>query len=101
MGSLVWKVLGTGGAILAGIIARKVTVSGWKLATGSPPPANPEDPEVEWKEALGFALFSGAVVGIARLMTTKKAADFYTKSAGHPPTALQKKIDKENAKATA
>jgi hypothetical protein len=101
VGSLVWKVLGTGGAILAGIVARKVTWTGWKVATGNEPPANPEDPEVEWKEALGFAVFSGAVVGLARLLTTKKAADFYTKSAGHLPKDLQKKIDKANAKASA
>ena len=93
MGTLVWKVMGTGGAILAGIIAKKVTTSGWKLATGNQPPANPEDPAVSWKEAVGFAVFSGAVVGIVRLVTTKKAADYYAKSSGHLPKPLQNKID--------
>jgi hypothetical protein len=55
---------------------------------------------VEWKEALAFAMFSGAVVGLARLLTTKKAADFYNRSAGHLPKDLQKKIDKSNAQPT-
>jgi hypothetical protein len=89
VGSVIWKVMGTGGAVLAGLLARKATTAGWKLATGNVPPTNPEDPDVDWKEALGFAAATGVAVGLARLIVTRKAADYYTKSAGHPPKALQ------------
>ncbi|HEY8620729.1 MAG TPA: DUF4235 domain-containing protein [Dermatophilaceae bacterium] len=89
MGALVWKVLGTGAAIGAGVVARKLVTRGWTAATGKEPPANPEDPQVSWPEAVGWAVASGAFVGVARLLATRKAAAYYTKSAGHPPKRLQ------------
>jgi len=90
VGALVWKVLGTGAAIGAAAVARKLATSGWTSATGKAPPANPEDPQVSWPEAIGWAVASGAFVGVARLLATRKAAAYYTKSAGHPPKGLQK-----------
>jgi len=90
VGALVWKILGTGGAIAAAVVARKLLTSGWTATTGKEPPANPEDPEVSWPEAVGWAVASGAVVGVARLLATRKAAAYYAKSAGHPPKGLQK-----------
>ena len=90
MGALVWKVLGTGAAIGAAMVARKVITRGWTAATGKAPPANPEDPEVSWPEAVGWAVASGAFIGVARLLATRKAAAYYTKSAGHRPKGLQK-----------
>jgi hypothetical protein len=90
VGALVWKVLGTGGAIVASVVARKLVTSGWTAATGKEPPANPEDPEVSWPEAVGWAVASGAVIGLARLLATRRAAAYYTRSAGHPPKGLHK-----------
>jgi hypothetical protein len=86
---LVWKVLGTGAAIGAAVVAKKLLASGWTAATGEEPPANPEDPGVSWPKAIGWAVASGAVIGVARLLATRKAAAYYTKSAGHPPKGLQ------------
>ncbi|HET7474893.1 MAG TPA: DUF4235 domain-containing protein [Dermatophilaceae bacterium] len=88
MGALAWKVLGTGAAVGAGLLARKLVTSLWKLTTGNEPPVNPEDPTVSWQEAIGWAVASGAFVGVARLLATRKAADYYTKSAGHPPKGM-------------
>ena len=90
MGALVWKVLGTGAAVGAAVVARKLLTRGWTAATGKEPPANPEDPEVSWQEAVGWAVVSGAVIEVTRLLATRKAAAYYAKSAGHPPKALQK-----------
>ena len=90
MGALVWKVLGTGSAIGAAVVARKLITSGWTAATGKAPPVKPEDPQVSWPEAVGWAVASGAFIGVARLLATRKAAAYYTKSAGHPPKSLQK-----------
>jgi len=89
VGALVWKVLGTGAAIGAAVVARQLVTSGWTAATGKAPPANPQDPEVSWPEAVGWAVASGAFVGVARLLATRKAAAYYTRSAGHPPKRLQ------------
>jgi hypothetical protein len=90
VGALVWKVLGTSGAIGAAFVARKLLTSGWTAATGKEPPANPEDPRVSWPEAVGWAVASGAVIEVARLLATRKAAAYYTKSAGHPPKGLDR-----------
>ena len=90
MGALAWKVLGTGAAIGAAAVARKLVTSGWTATTGKEPPANPEDPDVSWPEAVGWAVVSGALIGVARLLATRKAAAYYTKSAGHRPKGLQK-----------
>ena len=89
MGALVWKVLGTSAAVGAAVLAKKLVTTGWVAATGKEPPANPEDPEVSWPEAIGWAVASGAVVGLARLLAMRKAASYYAKSAGHPPKSLQ------------
>jgi len=89
VGGLVWKILGTGAAVAAAVVAKQVVTRGWTAATGKPPPANPEDPEVSWPEAVGWAVASGALIGVARLLATRKAAEYYTKSAGHPPKGLQ------------
>lgn len=90
MGGLIWKVFGTGSAVGAAVVTKRLVTSGWTSATGKPPPVNPEDPAVSWPEAVGWAVASGAFVGVARLLATRKAAAYYTKSAGHPPKGLQK-----------
>ncbi len=90
MGALAWKVLGTGAAVGAAAVARMLVTSGWTAATGKEPPAHPEDPEVSWPEAVGWAVASGAMIGVARLLATRQAAAYYTRSAGHPPKKLQK-----------
>lgn len=90
MGALVWKILGTGAAVGAAAAAEKLVTRGWTVAMGKEPPANAEDPEVSWPEAIGWAVASGASVKVARLLASRKAAAYYTRSAGHPPKALQK-----------
>ena len=34
MGPMVWKVLGTGSAVLAATVAQKLVTKGWELASG-------------------------------------------------------------------
>ena len=81
MGPMVWKVLGTGSAVLAATVAQKLVTKGWELASGKPAPDDPNHPEdTTWKEA----------VSAARVMATRKAAQYYAKSAGHLPAALVK-----------
>lgn len=89
MSAMAWKVLGTGGAVLSGIAAKKVITTGWKAVTGRPPPANPEHPDTTWAEALAFAVVSGAIVGVARMLAARKAAAYYRTSTGHLPPKMQ------------
>ena len=88
-GGLAFKVMTLAGAVGASMVARKVVTKTWTLATGNEPPANPEDPEVSWQEAVGFALLSGAAVGIARMVAGRQTATIYRKQTGHLPPNLQ------------
>lgn len=90
MGSMVWKVLGTGSAVLAATFAEKGLTALWRTATGSEPPASPEDPDTDWTQAVTWAVLSGAVIGIARLAATRRAAAYYRRSTGELPKALQR-----------
>ena len=90
MGSLAWKVLGTGSAVLAASVAERGLVALWRVATGDDPPSMPEDPDTRWGEAVTWALLSGAVIGLARLAATRRAAAYYRRSTGELPKALQR-----------
>jgi len=88
-GSLSWKILGALSAVLAGIAARKMLVTVWTKTSGQNPPANPAAPGTSWPEALGFALASGAAMGLARMLATRKAATYYQRSTGHLPPGME------------
>jgi Protein of unknown function (DUF4235) len=87
--SKTWKLFGTVSAVAAGIATKKVLEVAWKTATGHPPPANPEHPDVQWWEAVSFAVASGAAIGVARMLTARKAAEYYRKSTGRLPAGLK------------
>jgi hypothetical protein len=91
MGSLAWKVLGSGAAILAAALAERGVVRLWRATTGDEPPINPENPDVDWAEAVTWALLSGAAIGLARLLATRRAAAYYRNSSGSLPKALIRK----------
>ncbi len=84
-----WKVYGTLAAVGAGIVARKAIQGVWTAGTGKKPPANPEDPDTGMGEALGWAIVSGAVVGIARMLAGRKAAERWRKSTGQLPPGVR------------
>ena len=88
-GGLPFKLLTLGATVGAASVARKVVAGTWKLAAGNEPPANPEDPEVTWQEAVAFALLSGAAIGLARMVASRQAAVVFRKATGRLPSNLQ------------
>lgn len=88
--ALPWKVIGSGSAVLAAAAAERVLHLGWQAATGRKPPTVPEDPETQWREAVAWAVLSGAVIGVARLLATRRAAAYYARSTGSLPKALRR-----------
>ena len=87
--SKIWKVFGTVSAIAAGIATKKLLEVAWKTATGHAPPENPEHPDVQWWEAISFAIASGAAIGVARMLAARKAADYYRRSTGRLPAGMK------------
>ncbi|MEO7269103.1 MAG: DUF4235 domain-containing protein [Knoellia sp.] len=87
MGSAVWKIIGTGSAILAGLAATKVADQIWQKA-GQDKAIDPKDPDSPFAAALAYAALTGLAAGVARTLATRKAAQFYAKSAGHKPAEI-------------
>lgn len=88
-GSKVWSIMALGATVGGGILARKVLTTSWKAATGKEPPANPAHPDVSMGEAAAWATASGVAVGLARMLASRKAANYYRKSTGHLPPNLE------------
>lgn len=86
MGPLAWKVLGTGSAILAGVVATKLVNAIWAKTVKDE--INPKDPEAPLVKAVAYAAITGLAVGAARTFTERKAAAYYARSAGHLPAEI-------------
>lgn len=98
MGSLAWKAMSIVAGLAASKAAKAATGGTWKAAVGNPPPKSKHDPAVSNRNAAMYAVLSAAVMAGAKVFAERKAADYYTKSAGHPPKAVQKQADKDAEK---
>ena len=54
----------------------------------SDPPGNPAHHDVAWRDALLWALLTGAVVGVIRLVAQRAAAGAWYRVTGDYPEAL-------------
>lgn len=88
-GSKVWSVMALGSALGGAALAKKGLDTTWRAATGKNPPANPADPDVDLWEAIAWAAFSGTVIALAKMIATRKAADYYRRSTGDLPPGLR------------
>ena len=68
--------------VAASFIARKATDGTWQFVTGKDSPQNPEDPDIDIKEAIAFALLSGALIGLARMLANRETTKLMAKSTG-------------------
>lgn len=87
-GSKVWSLFSVGAALAAATVAKKGLNTTWKIATGKNPPADPTNPDIELREAVAWAVLSGTIVGVARMLATRRAANYYRRSTGKDPLKL-------------
>ncbi|WP_106817479.1 DUF4235 domain-containing protein [Janibacter massiliensis] len=92
MGNLAWKLLGAGGATLAGIITNKLLVTAYKKA-GKDFEIDPRDPDNPLLESLLVVVLGGVVAAVVKTLLSRKAAQYYRSSTGHLPADLQPKVD--------
>ncbi|MDO9456534.1 DUF4235 domain-containing protein [Nocardioides sp.] len=88
--SKIWSVFSLVSALGAAALAKKGLNATWKTATRKKPPENPADPDIELREAVAWAVFSGAFVGLARMLAQRRAASYYARSTGRLPPGLHK-----------
>lgn len=87
-GPRLWKAYGVAAATGAMLLTRQLLDRAWRLATGNDPPKNPEHPDVTMAEALAWAAASGVAVGVARMLATRKAANYWRRSTGELPPGM-------------
>ncbi len=85
MSEKAFKMIGAAAALGAATVARQVTTHGWKAVMASDPPANPEDADTELWEAVAWAVASGALIAVARMLATRKWTQYYERSTGKRP----------------
>ncbi len=68
--------LQTGVTVVSGLAARKAANATWKMGSGGKePPSDPTNPEATVKEAIAWAIFSGVVVAVVRVLIARKLAE--------------------------
>lgn len=88
--SKVWTVFSLASGLTAAAVTKKLLSTSWKAATGKTPPANPAHPDVQLAEAVAWAAFSGVAIAVARMMASRRAADYYARSTGHLPPGMER-----------
>lgn len=92
MNEKTFNLIGTLVALAAGAVAQKAVSALWRGVIGEPP-EDPDDPNTNLGEALGWAVASGAFVAIVKIMTSRQVRKYYLAST----TPLQRAGDNVNA----
>ncbi|NKZ04403.1 DUF4235 domain-containing protein [Actinomadura latina] len=85
-GDIGWRVMAGAAAFAGGFVAKKAITMIWKKSTGKEPPTNPESPDVDLAEAVGWAVVMGVGMELARLLATRAVAHQYAKGTGQLPS---------------
>lgn len=96
MGNMVWRLLGTGAAVAAGIVANKGVTAAWQRA-GKDSTVDPDNPHTPVGEALALSVLTAAAAALAKTLFTRKAAQYYEHSSGQLPQPLRAKEEARSA----
>lgn len=84
----VWNSVASGAAVGAVALTKPLIERVWRLTFRSEPPGNPAHQDVAWRDAILWALVTGALVGVIRLVAQRLAAGAWAKARGEYPKAL-------------
>ncbi|MEJ7706051.1 MAG: DUF4235 domain-containing protein [Nocardioidaceae bacterium] len=87
-GKRTWKIMGTGAALVAGVLTARTLDAVWATATGHKPPTKPENPDIAGREALLWAAVSGMAIGVAKTYATRRAAHYWVRTTGEVPPGM-------------
>jgi hypothetical protein len=79
-----WTLIRVAAYLAAGFLVERVVTSGWKVASGHQPPVDPEDIDSHAGEVVAYAVVSGALIALARVIAVRSAARAYTKYTAKP-----------------
>jgi hypothetical protein len=55
-------------------VAKKAVDATWKMGARRKPPTDPTDPDVQLREAMLWAVLSGAAIGVAKMWASRRVA---------------------------
>jgi len=84
----VWNSVASGAAVAAVAASKPLIERGWRMTFKSEPPGNPAHHDVSWRDALLWAVITGAIVGVIRLVAQRLAAAAWQKATGDYPESL-------------
>lgn len=83
---MMWTIVGSGAAMLAGQVMRRAMDRGWQAARDDEPPQRlVGSGRIGWKTALLWTMGSAAVVGAAELLAEESAQRGFAKATGRKP----------------
>lgn len=60
--------------LAATAVAKKIADATWKIGAGKEPPTDPADPDIELREAVVWAIVSGAIISLVRMFISRRFA---------------------------
>jgi hypothetical protein len=84
----IWNGLASGAAVGAVMATKPLVERTWRAVFRSEPPGNPAHQDVAWRDAILWAVFTGALVGVIRLVAQRAAAGAWQKATGSYPKTL-------------
>lgn len=85
----VWKVFSATAGLGAGFAATQATGLIWRAATGHNAPKNAADPRVSWGEAIAWAIASGALAELTRVLANRAVTQYWVNSTGGLPPGMK------------
>lgn len=79
-----WTVVRLAAMLAAGFLVERIVTTGWQAASGHQPPTDPEDIDSHAGEVVLYAVLSGALIALARVLAIRGAARAYTKYTSKP-----------------
>ena len=76
----IWGIATSTAAVGSAALAKRLLTTQWEKRRGTTP-GNPLSPDTTWGEAIAWALVSGAVLGVVRLVAQRSIALALTKRA--------------------
>ncbi|MFT4298631.1 MAG: DUF4235 domain-containing protein [Aeromicrobium sp.] len=92
-GKAAWKLMDKSTTMAAGIVAPVVAAGGWRLVTGKRPPAAADNPEIDTREAILWALVGGALVEAVKVAVRRRTAQYWVDSTGALPPGMKTLVD--------
>ncbi len=76
------RIVQTAAVVVGGMLANKLVAVLWRTATGRPAPTDPSHPDLDMREAITYAVFSGTLIAIIRLIAVRSAARYFLVPSG-------------------